>query len=156
MSAVHLLQRHSQDVPLLYYSNLRIVDSEGNYCRNSHGVPHIGREKYSCFTENLATGCTIVYNKKLAELAHKIQPKTYSIHDAWMYATAKMFGNVIYDFEPHIRYRQHGGNQIGTYQKMVSIKKLMTELKLVINKTEQPWWNNARIFYKQFESHMSS
>lgn len=32
----------------------------------------------------------------------------------------------------------------------------MTEFKNIVNKEEQPWWNNAQIFYKQFEPYMNN
>ena len=154
--AVDMLEKYPKDIPLLYYSNLKIVDSEGNFCRNSHAVPHIGSKKYSCFVENLATGCTVVYNKKMAEIAHEVQPKNYSMHDIWLYTVAKMFGRTIYDFTPHIQYRQHGSNQVGTYQKTVSAKKILKILKITFDWKRQPKWNDARIFYEEFEKWLNS
>ena len=111
--AVGFLEKRNPEIPLLYYSNLRIVDANGHFCRISHSKPHIGKSKYSALSENLATGCTIVYNKTLAGLACQVKPKKFYMHDAWLYLVAKMFGETIYDFNPHINYRQHGDNVVG-------------------------------------------
>ncbi len=146
-----LRQEGSNGKPLLYYSNLKIVDEKGCFCRLSHKVPHIANERYAALVENLATGCTVVYNKCLADIANRIKPSDYSMHDAWLYTVARLFGNVIYDFTPHIDYRQHKSNQVGTYKNRISLKKVNQELGDIFGKDGRKWSKNARIILNQFQ-----
>ena len=153
--AVSALKSKKSNRPLLYYSNLNIVDEDGNYCRKSHKKPHIGTQRYSALSENLATGCTIVYNNALAKIAVNAHPEEYSMHDAWLYLVAKIFGETVYDFEPHINYRQHDNNEVGTYKNNVDKKKIVEQIHLIRGDFGKIWSNNAKIFYKQFFSLMS-
>lgn len=144
------------DKPLLYYSNLRIVDEHGNFCRLSHKVPHIANKRYAALVENLATGCTVVYNKCLADLAYCIKPLDYSMHDAWLYTIAKLFGSVIYDFSPHINYRQHHSNQVGTYKNRIDLKKMRQELDIIFGKNGKMWSRNAYLILNQVNKKATS
>jgi rhamnosyltransferase len=64
---------------------------------------------------NMMLGCTMVFNRSAVELF--LQAKTTDIpclHDEWLYkACLAVGGNVCYDSEPHILYRQHGNNVVG-------------------------------------------
>lgn len=153
--AVGFLEKRNPEIPLLYYSNLRIVDANGHFCRISHSKPHIGKSKYSALSENLATGCTIVYNKTLAGLACQVKPKKFYMHDAWLYLVAKMFGETIYDFNPHINYRQHGDNEIGTYKKGIDRKKIREQVGLVKGNNGRIWSTDAKIFLRQFSGSLT-
>ena len=61
IKAIQKLEEDDENIPLLYYSI-------------SHAVPHVAKNKYAALIENLATGCTVVYNKKLAQLAKEVNP----------------------------------------------------------------------------------
>ena len=139
-----------KDKPILYYSNLKIVDEQGDFCRISHKVPHKSNNRYASLVENLATGCTVVYNKCLSDIACRIKPTDYSMHDAWLYTVAKLFGGVIYDFTPYINYRQHNSNQVGTYKNKISLKKIQQEFKIVFGNNGKMWSKNACLLLKQF------
>ncbi len=145
-----LQQEDSKNKPLLYYSNLRIVDEKGVFCRISHKVPHIANNRYAALVENLATGCTIVYNKCLADIAYKIKPSDFSMHDAWLYTVAKLYGSVVYDFVPHINYRQHQSNQVGTYKNRIDLRKMLKEYKTIFIGDKKTWSSNARLILEQF------
>lgn len=153
--AVNYLKEQQADIPLLYYSNLRIVDYKNRYYRNSHKVPHVADKRYACFIENLGTGCTIVYNQKLAQIVHIKQPKCFSMHDAWAYMVCVIFGKVIYDFEPHINYRQHDSNEIGTSKYRIGLIKILQELKIIFN-DESPRYENAKEFIEEFNDELTS
>lgn len=154
--AIKKIQKQNNNKPILYYSNLKIVNENGDFCRFSHTSPHVSESTYSALIENLATGCTIVYNKRLAEIASKIKPVDYSMHDAWLYTVTKFFGTTIYDYEPHINYRQHGDNQIGTYKRKLDLKKINQEWKVISGKNGKTWSNNAKIFLNQFKEFLPS
>ena len=49
--AISLLAKEDPSLPLLYYSNLRIVDENNVFIRMAHSVPHIAKNKYSFLME---------------------------------------------------------------------------------------------------------
>ena len=64
--------------------------------------------------ENIAPGCTYIFNRKALEEFRKYRMGYITIHDWDLYRIVMALnGNVIYDDEPHILYRQHGSNTIG-------------------------------------------
>ena len=106
-------------------------------------MPAICRNKYEYLTDMKATGCTIVYNRALAELIHNRIPDEFTMHDAFLYIIASIFGNVIYDFEPHIDYRQHGDNSIGTYLDKKPVTAYFKHMGRLLDRNRQPRRKNA-------------
>lgn len=109
--AVDILSGHQHE-PALYMSSFQMVDE------NLHSIPtNISRPNISvegAFASNCATGCTMVFNKKLLELSLLANYDDALMHDYWMYMVCLLTdGYVYYDETPHIYYRQHGNNVIG-------------------------------------------
>ena len=119
-SAVKQLMKF-ENQPTLYYSAVTLVDSDGKpLSARAH------TEKAT--TDNglfgfYATGCTIVYNKRMHELLMKYRPNDIFMHDAWLLTVACYCGKVIYDEHSYIDYRQHEGNVIGMAKKRSLLKK---------------------------------
>lgn len=155
VKAIETVEKKKSDIPLLYYSNLRVVNEKNEFGRMSHSTPHVSKNRYAALIENLATGCTVVYNRDLANLAKSAQPEQYSMHDVWLYRVAKIFGEAIYDFEPHINYRQHAENVVGTSIKKVSLRKIERELKWMLDTKQSEWYTDIEIFYNQFFARMN-
>lgn len=155
ISAINLMKNYPNNIPLLYYSNLRIVDCNGTFLRNSHVKPMIPGAKYSYFSDVFVTGCTAVYNKKLADYAVTIKPTNFSMHDTWLYIVASMMGKCVYDFDPHISYRQHSRNVIGTRKKRISLESFKRELNNYFNWKNQPRLLCAQIIQTQFANSVS-
>lgn len=66
--------------------------------------------------ENIAAGNTIVLNPAAAAVARAAADTAHEVyaHDWWLYQLISgVGGTVIYDPEPRLLYRQHGGNVIG-------------------------------------------
>ena len=64
--------------------------------------------------ENIAFGVTVVMNAAAARLVRSRPPEQGVImHDWWCALLVSAFGEVIYDSEPGVLYRQHGGNEVG-------------------------------------------
>jgi len=98
--------------PALYCSALNLVDEAlrpiGTY--SFLDVP--GYE--NSFFCNCATGCTCAFNRAMLDLLTVLpEPDEILMHDWWLYIIAAAFGQIIYDDEPMILYRQHASNQIG-------------------------------------------
>lgn len=143
------------DRPALYCSNLRVVDNELNFYRNSHASPKTSSNKFSSYTENLAVGCTIVYNRALAQLINGRKPERFSMHDDYIYRVSRMFGEFVYDFSPHINYRQHGHNSVGATLLKVDLGKIKSELDFVFSRSRNRQYINAIEFYKAYQDMMS-
>jgi glycosyltransferase involved in cell wall biosynthesis len=69
----------------------------------------------SALTQNIATGCTVVFNAATLALLMATQPPpSLILHDWWAYLTVSAAGGTIcVDNSPSILYRQHGANAIG-------------------------------------------
>ena len=117
MQAMCDTEKENTSLPILVYSDLKVVDnnlnpispsffSYSNYRKNPQ-LQHI-------ICQNQITGCTILANKALNQLC--IQAQNYDqilMHDSWYGITAMTFGKVIYINRPLILYRQHGNNSVG-------------------------------------------
>ncbi|WP_295070867.1 glycosyltransferase family 2 protein [Ruminococcus sp.] len=111
--ALKHIKGYPADKPNMYYSNLRVVDSNLKTIRSFHSSSFEGENKYNILIDNMAAGCTMVFNRKAAELAVRKIPEYCLMHDAWIHLVCAFFGNVYYDKRPHISYRQHEDNVVG-------------------------------------------
>lgn len=150
ITAVRKLKQCDPEKPALYFSNLRIVDENNIFYRNSHSVSRQTDNKYLSLIQPAVTGCTLVYNRALAKIAERIKPQKFSMHDTWMYMVAEFFGTSVYDFEPHINYRQHSNNVIGTTLTGKKKSFARTEIKRFTNRNLQPRYDNAVEFLREF------
>jgi glycosyltransferase involved in cell wall biosynthesis len=68
----------------------------------------------AALTQNLATGCTVAMNAAAARLVAGSQAPGGCQHDWWAYLLVSAVGGVfLFDDEPVLLYRQHGGNAVG-------------------------------------------
>lgn len=99
------------DSPQLYFSRKTYVD------KNLQQIPLNDYEVRGtsigfALMNSCASGCTMVFNNSLHEklcLWHP-EPRYMSMHDAWVYIVASAIGEVIYDSDSYILYRQHDDN----------------------------------------------
>lgn len=92
--------------PLLVDENLKEIDNE--MTRKSK-IPSFE----NAVVENIVTGCTIVMNKTLRDMAKEQPPKFTVMHDWWFYLLASCYGKIYFDEKQFISYRQHGTNTVG-------------------------------------------
>ena len=104
--------------PALVHTDLRVVDGELNkisdsFCKYSR-LDGDRLKTNQLLVQNVVTGCTMMINKELAELAcEKELPKEALMHDGWLALICSVFGNLGFLNEPTIDYRQHGKNSVG-------------------------------------------
>jgi glycosyltransferase involved in cell wall biosynthesis len=98
--------------PALYCARVVVVDEalEPLYL---HELPWRGPSFANALVQNIALGCTIVINREARDLLRGRWPDSCVMHDAWMYLVIAGCGVVVYDHEPVVLYRQHGGNTVG-------------------------------------------
>lgn len=111
--AVETLGRIRPGLPALYCSGLEVVDASMKTVGQSPKWPR--RPSFgNALVENVATGCTIALNRPAVELIKSTEwPRAAVMHDWWCYLVAAAFGEVVYDPEPSLKYRQHGSNAVG-------------------------------------------
>lgn len=154
ISAVEMLDKLDSLKPIMYYSNLRIVDENLNYIRESHTYRQEHKCKYSSLLEYMPTGCTVVFNEITRKLVNEVTPDYLAMHDIWLYIICEMFGETIYDFKSHISYRQHSNNVVGTY-KHKTPKVYYNKIKRLFDPSFQPKYNTVKCLYKNYSKYMS-
>lgn len=129
------IQIYSENSPALIFSDLLIVDQKLNVIsRSYYEIKKINKNWHQCFSrlllQNVASGCTMLFNRSLINMACPIDPDAY-MHDWWLILIASHYGQVAFIDEPLVMYRQHGGNTIGVSEmKRVSyITKLNNFVK---------------------------
>lgn len=103
--------------PLLVHTDLSIADRTMTpLAESGHRYQRIDPERGAVLgrllVQNVATGCTIMINRALRDLALPL-PAAALMHDHWLSLVAACFGRIGYLPQPTMSYRQHGGNQVG-------------------------------------------
>lgn len=120
-AAVLALSKFSE-CPALYCSRLNIVDEKLNQLDVSFKPRKIGFG--NALVENIAVGCTIVLNRKALDLLCQYRlPEEVYIHDWWCYLVISCFGQILFDDQALIQYRQHSGNSIGVASNFFGVLK---------------------------------
>lgn len=110
--AIQKLNGVDTDVPALYYCGQRLVDDKLNLI-SEHRLNKL-RNFTTRFVLSDFAGCTGVFNKALLNQVANYEPEYMLMHDTWVLKVCLCLGgNVFVDPEPHMNYRQHGGNTVG-------------------------------------------
>ena len=131
--ATEQMKKKGSDKPLLYYGVPRLVDCDLNPLEKPAEIYQKFTTYDSCLINSNATGCTMVFNKKLIILLKTAKPNFIAMHDAWIHKVCiALDGEVVFDEDVHILYRQHQNNVIGISTS--KIKKLKRHYKSLKNK----------------------
>lgn len=112
--AIELISKLPEIKPALYCSATRLVDKNLN---TIVPVAHCKNYKITfgeSLIQSVSPGCTFVFNRETRRYLNSFKSDFVSMHDSLVYMLVCGLGNVVFDKEPHISYRQHGGNVIGT------------------------------------------
>ena len=119
--AVNMLEEKASYKPALYCGDLYITDNKLNVIRKDDKNP---RPSFgNALVQNICTGCTAVMNQELRDIINRTRPVNIVMHDWWFYLTAALCGEVIYDQNPHMYYRQHGHNEWGVKKNKIDVLK---------------------------------
>lgn len=112
--SVQCLQRGPADVPALYCSRTRYISEEGAPI----GMSPLFRLQPSfrnALVQSLGGGNTMTFNRAARDVVAREGVLRVVAHDWWLYQLITgCGGEVYYDPEPSVEYRQHGGNLIGS------------------------------------------
>lgn len=120
--AVSILEGFQKEIPVLYCSDKIIVDEELKPLNVTVSCVMRRPTFGNALVQDMCTGCTAVMNQSLLSLIRRRIPEYVIMHDWWFYLTGTCFGEVFYDEESYILYRQHGNNTSGA---MVSKRNLI-------------------------------
>ncbi|HEO6607446.1 TPA: glycosyltransferase family 2 protein [Streptococcus agalactiae] len=104
----------ASDVPLLVYTDLKVVNQELNILQDSMiraQSHHANTTLLPELTENTVTGGTMMINHALAE--KWFTPNDILMHDWFLALLAASLGEIIYLDSPTQLYRQHDNNVLG-------------------------------------------
>ncbi|HEO6713513.1 TPA: glycosyltransferase family 2 protein [Streptococcus agalactiae] len=104
----------ASDVPLLVYTDLKVVNQELNILQDSMiraQSHHANATLLPELTENTVTGGTMMINHALAE--KWFTPNDILMHDWFLALLAASLGEIIYLDSPTQLYRQHDNNVLG-------------------------------------------
>ena len=138
-------EKHTgENSPMLVHSDLKVVNQ--NLELISESLMHMQKihnenseqALKTLLVQNYVTGCTVIINKKLKEIATPF-PNGIIMHDWWLALLAASEGKIAYLEESTILYRQHGENSVGAkkYFSIKNLKKALSfdEMKSQIKKT---------------------
>lgn len=120
-SGIEFLKTERKDIPVAYCSNLSLVNSNLEFMKYGKS-PYYNLTKGKALVQNVATGCTVIMNRKTVELYNRHTPKIIFYHDFLVFQICMFLGKMIYDSSSHILYRQHSSNQIGAPGKIARMK----------------------------------
>ena len=104
-------------LPALVHSDLEVVDRNLNTINRSFVtmmklLPSSESMPARLLSRNEVTGCTLMCNKELLEVANPI-PNDAIMHDWWLALVAAYTGRVRFLDETLVHYRQHSQNVVG-------------------------------------------
>lgn len=109
--AIDILDKFSSKDPNLYFSNLKRVDEALNPIGLFYQTDEVFTNKEKALLQVFTYGCTCVFNRVALNYYCGIENSIY--HDNWIYILCAYLGNVYYDNNAYINYRQHCNNLSG-------------------------------------------
>ena len=105
-------------VPCLVHTDLAVVDENLQLKKESFFYSSMLRadrdQLHYLMIQNIVTGCTMMINHALWELAVlPVAEGAMRMHDGWFALIAAALGRIGFVDKPTILYRQHGGNVVG-------------------------------------------
>jgi len=118
--AVAWLGAEASEEPRLYTARTRLVDARGGFIGISPACRAPGFA--NALVQNIASGNTMVLNAAARQSLIEAGPPRAELHDWWCYQwISGIGGEVLFDSQPCLDYRQHGGNQIGMQTGLISL-----------------------------------
>lgn len=109
----------------LYFSNARLVDDKLSYLGRFVYRHKIHCDFYSLVISGGVLGCTVMFNRNIADRMYEAGvPDKITMHDCYAALVCSIFdGEIIYDNEPTLDYRQHSNNVVGSQSGKVGALK---------------------------------
>ena len=120
--AIEKLNKFDDKYPCLYYGTPRLVDSNLCNIKNPKSSYHCMKKFSQSIINSNATGCTMVFNNCLLKIVTEKKPLYIDMHDSWIHKVCIISGgNLVFDEDVHILYRQHSNNVIGINKSFTNV-----------------------------------
>ena len=146
--AVAMLSANHDGRAAMYCSRLEIVDANLAHLGYTPEQKRLGFG--NALIESVAVGCTIVLNREAIDLICEKMPASVLVHDWWCYLVLSCFGEIVFDRDAHIKYRQHGNNTFGAANGQVD--RLRRNLHRFVGRGDGREWQSrqASVFMATF------
>ena len=142
-------------VPAVVHTDLRVVDGQLKEMHPSFlGYSGLSGDRLALkqlLVQNVVTGCTMMINRSMAELANGHMPEgKILMHDWWLALIGAALGTVGFLNQSTIDYRQHGNNTVGaknTRSVSYVLKKIRND---GVRKTMEDTYAQAEVFLETF------
>ena len=128
-SAVNMLSPLSKSKPLVYCSNSTMINKDGKKIKNLWREHEPVLNKNRILFVNYAQGCTMVFNKLALDMYCERAYKLGKLHDYMLALIGIYYGEMVYDENSYLLYRQHEGNVVGgnkkKYNRIQTLKNLL-------------------------------
>jgi glycosyltransferase involved in cell wall biosynthesis len=143
VDAVKNIELINVNNPILVHTDLYVVDKflkriAPSFVKYQGINANYGKSLKKEMLENVVTGCAMIINRPLADLALPI-PQKCKMHDWWIAMVAAAFGETKFISRSTIFYRQHGENDVGAsrWSAISAIRRGFSPRKLHNNIVEQ-------------------
>ena len=126
------IENGSAEIPCLVHTDLEVVDQNLHMISPSF-FRFSGLQAERCalnqlLIQNIVTGCTMMINHALWELAAaSVDEGQVLMHDWWFALIAAAVGRIGFIGQPLILYRQHGKNSVGA-KDVYSVEAVTTQM----------------------------
>ncbi|MDR2570113.1 MAG: glycosyltransferase family 2 protein [Oscillospiraceae bacterium] len=114
-------EQYGKTKPLLLHTDLIVVDKFLNTTSPSFKKMNKARfdknKLNNLVVQNIVQGCTVMYNRALADLIIDVEPIYMIMHDWWLALIAAAFGEIAVLEEQTALYRQHESNAFGANKR---------------------------------------
>ena len=147
------MEKKYGNIPLLVHTDLEVVDDHMKEISSSffkyQGLNPERKNLHNLLVQNNITGCTVMINKKLAQLALPVPDETI-MHDWWIGLVASYFGKIGFLDEATISYRQHHKNSLGARKFDVRyVTESMHEKNVLYKHSKQ-----AKVFLDRYKKEL--
>jgi DNA-binding Lrp family transcriptional regulator len=131
MDAMQELEsRHGKELPLLVFTDLRVVDRQlrtvhPSLWKQLNVDPECIHRLERLVGRSIVTGCTALINRPLLELAKNMPPEA-TMHDRWIGLLAATMGASAIVDEQTVLYRQHESNVVGAIEPDNSVPGIVS------------------------------
>lgn len=152
--------RYGKQTPLLVHTDLSVVDAHLNmihpsFWKYSFLKPALPHTLCRQLIQNQITGCTVMINRSLIEIAAPI-PREAKMHDWWLGLCIAAFGKLDYLNEPTLLYRQHGKNDTGAkpYNLRLLFKRSISITKEIFVQEKMKSVRQASLFLERYSDRL--
>lgn len=114
ISGIAAIDKMDNSKPNMYFTNLMMTNNDGEHLGMLLDDNLVSTQHDTALAAICTYGCTCIFNrtalKKFCQLDESLR---YVYHDNWLYSVCSFLGNVVYDRQSHIYYRQTGHNVSG-------------------------------------------